>query len=78
MPELTPEMHAAMGQAILRARRYLIDNFPREGELLLPTAIAMSFADMLRNSTPAGQAALVTATNDKLEGTRWRVVERVP
>jgi hypothetical protein len=52
MPELTPEMHAAMGQAILRARRYLIDNFPREGELLLPTAIAMSFAYMLRTARP--------------------------
>src|SRR5262249_4783987 len=76
MAELTPEMHAAMGQAILRARRYLIDNFPREGEWLLTTAIAVGFADMLRNSTPAGQAALVAAANDKLEGTRWRLVER--
>ena len=77
MPELTPEMHAAMGQAILRARRYLIDNFTREGEWLLTTAIAVSFAEMLRNSTPAGQAALVAAANDKLKGTCWRVVERV-
>jgi len=60
-PELTPEMHAAMGQAILRARRYRIDNFLREGEWPLPTAIIISFTDMMRNSTPAGQATLVAA-----------------
>jgi len=75
-PELTPEMHAAMGQAILRARRYLIDNFPREGESLLTTAIIISFTGLLRHNTPAGQAALVAAANEKLEGTRWRLVER--
>ena len=75
--ELTPEMRAAMGQAILSARRYLISNFPREGEWLLTTAIAMGFTDMLRNTAPAAQAALVAATNEKLEGTRWRIVERV-
>jgi hypothetical protein len=45
--------------------------------LLLPIAIAMSFADTLRNSTPAEQAALVAAANNRLEGTRSRVVERV-
>ena len=66
-----------MGQAILSARRYLISNFPREGEWLLTTAIAMGFTDMLRNTAPAAQAALVAA-NEKLEGTRWRIVERVP
>jgi hypothetical protein len=76
-PELTPEMHAAMGQAILRARRYLIDNFPRDGEWLLTTAIVASFTDMLRNSTPAEQAPLVAAANDALEGAGWRLVERV-
>ena len=75
--ELTPEMRAAMGQAILSARRYLISNFPREGEWLLTTAIAMGFTDMLRNTAPAAQAALVAAANEKLEGTRWRIVERV-
>jgi hypothetical protein len=32
---------------------------------------------MLRNTAPAAQAALVAAANDKLEGTRWRIVERV-
>jgi hypothetical protein len=41
-------MRAAMGQAILSAR-YLISNFPREGEWLLTTAIAMGFTDMPRN-----------------------------
>jgi hypothetical protein len=76
MPELTPEMRAAMAQAILHARRYLIANFPRDGERLLTTAIAVSFTDMLRNSTPAEQVALVAAANDKLEGTRWRLVEQ--
>jgi len=43
-----------MKQAILRARRYLIDNFPREGEWLLTAAIAVSFTDPVPNSTPAG------------------------
>ena len=33
MLELTREMYAAMGQAILRARRYLIDNFPARGRV---------------------------------------------
>jgi hypothetical protein len=75
--ELTPEMRAAMGQAILSARRYLISNFPREGEWLLTTAIARGFTDMLRNTASAAQAALVAAANEKLEGTRWRIVERV-
>jgi hypothetical protein len=77
MPELTPEMHAAMAGAINRARRHLIANFPREGEWLLTTAIAMGFTDLLRNTPPAAQAALVAAANDKLAGTPWRLVKRV-
>jgi hypothetical protein len=77
MPELTPEMHTARGQVILRARRYLIDNLPRDGEWLLTTAIAISFTDGQWRSTPAGQASLLAAANDKLEGIRWRLVERV-
>jgi hypothetical protein len=76
MRELTPEMHAAMAGAILGARRHLIQNFPKEGEWLLTTAIAITFADMLCNTTPTAQAALAAAVNDKLEGTRWRLVER--
>jgi hypothetical protein len=70
-------MHAAMAGAINLARRHLISNFPKEGEWLLTTAIAMGFTDLLRNATPAAQAALVAAANDKLEGTRWRIADRV-
>jgi hypothetical protein len=77
MPEMTPEMYGAIAQALGRARRYLIANFPREGEWLLTTAIASGFTDLLIHSPPAGQAALVAAANDKLAGTRWRIVERV-
>ena len=59
MPDLTPEMHAAMGQAILRARRYLIANFPRDGEWLLTTAITTSFTDVLEvmPSTPVHRSS---------------------
>jgi hypothetical protein len=38
----------------------------------------MGFIDMLRHGTPAGQTALAGVANDKLEGSRWRLVERVP
>jgi hypothetical protein len=41
----------------------------------MTTAITISFTDMLRNSMPAEQAALVAAANDRLEGTCWRLVE---
>jgi len=74
--DLTPEMHASMDEAIKRARRYLIAIFPREGEWLLTTAIAMGFTDMLRDDAPSAQEALVAIANDRLEGTRWRLVER--
>ena len=76
--ELTPEMRAAMGQAILRARRYLIDNFPREGEWLLTTAIAVSFTDGLRNGCqPDRQRRGTDGTGAKSvspgrHATRWR------
>jgi len=46
------------------------------GEWLSTTAITESFTDMLRNMTPAGQAALVAAANDKIAGTRWRPVKQ--
>jgi hypothetical protein len=73
IPDLTPEMHAAMAGAISLARRQLIANFPKEGEWLLTTAIAMGFTDLLRNT----KAAIVAVANDKLEGTSGRIVERV-
>jgi hypothetical protein len=57
MPELTPEMHAAMAEAIRGARRYLIANFPKEGEGLLATALTIAFTDTLGDTTPAAQAA---------------------
>ena len=74
--DLTPEMHASMAEAIKRARRYLIANFPKDGQWLLTTAIAMEFTDMLHNDAPSAQEALVAIASDRLEGTRWRLVER--
>jgi len=76
MSELTPEMHKAMGAALLGARRYLIANFPKEGEHLMTTALVMGFTDLMIRTTPAAQRALADATNDRLAGTRWRVVEQ--
>jgi hypothetical protein len=36
----------------------------------------MVFTDMLCNGAPSTQEALVATANDRLEGTRWRLVER--
>jgi hypothetical protein len=67
-----------MKQAILRAYRYKIANFPRDDGWLLTATIAISFMELLWNSMPAGQAALVAAANDMLEGTGWRAGAVVP
>jgi hypothetical protein len=63
-------------EAIAQARRYLIANFPKEGEHLLTTALLMGFTDLMIHTAPAAQLALADAVNNKLAGTPWRLVER--
>jgi hypothetical protein len=78
MPELTIEMRTAIGGALKNAHHDLVRLFgPEEGKWLVTTMLAVGFTDLLRNASPAAQAALVAAANDKLEGTRWRIAERV-
>jgi hypothetical protein len=78
MPELTPEMHEAMAEAANRARNYLIRRYPvQEAGWLMCAMLASTFADMLTHTNPAAQRALADATNDRLAGSRWRIVERV-
>lgn len=76
MSELTIAMRAAIGGALRNASEELSRRFPNEGEHLVTTMIAVGFTDMLTRSPLVGQRALAAAANDKLEGTRWRIVER--
>jgi hypothetical protein len=71
-------MHSAMIEAANEARRYLLSRYPKQqaGQLMM-TTLAMTFSDMLSRTHPAAQRALADTTNDRLQGTRWRIVERV-
>jgi hypothetical protein len=78
MPGLTPEDRVAIAAAAAAARRYLTERYPvQQAGWLMCAMLAGTFADMLTNTNPNAQRALADTTNDRLAGTRWRIVERV-